>query len=74
MPENSMIRFISVMLVMALSSLIGYGVTKLRLRDKGLDGAEVQARAKTQARYFAVLGVFIYLVGMVSIASFFAER
>jgi len=74
MPENSIIRFISVMIVMAISSLIGYVFTKLRLRGQDLDAAEVQTRAKTQARYFALLGVFIYLVGMVSIASFFVER
>lgn len=74
MPENSLIRFISVMIVLAVSGLVGYVQAKLRLRGKGLDDAEVQTKAQTQARYFALLGVFIYLVGMVSIASFFVER
>ncbi len=74
MPENSMIRFISVLVVLGISGLIGYIFTKLRLRGKGLDAAEVQTKATTQARYFALLGVFIYLVGMVSIASLFVAR
>ena len=74
MPENSIIRFISVLVVMLITSVIGYGFTLLRLKGKGLEPAEVQTRASVQARYFAILGVFLYLVGMVSVASFFVER
>ena len=74
MPENSIIRLISVLVVMLISSLIGYGFAPLRLKGKGWDPAEIQTKAKVQARYFALFGVFIYLVGMVSVASLFVER
>lgn len=74
MPENSIIRFISVLVVMAVAALIGYGVALLRHQGKGTEKQAVRMQAKAQARWFALIGVFLYLLGMVSIASLFVER
>ncbi len=74
MPESSVIRFISVLVVMLIAALIGYGFTLLRLGRKGVDPQEARSVAKRQARWFALIGVFLYLLSMVSIASLFVER
>ncbi len=67
MPENSLIRAFSVLAVMLVFGLGWYGIARSRL---GNDPA-AKARAAGQAKYVSLVAAFLYLIGMVSIASLF---
>ncbi len=71
MPENSIIRFISVVVVMLVFGFGWYGIALTRLKRAGIEAAEAQSKAATQAKYVSLLAVFIYLISMVSIAGLF---
>lgn len=69
--ESSIIRFISVLVVMLVVGFGWYAIDSSRLRKKGVEESEAKAQAKLQARKSSVIAAFLYMVAMVSIAGLF---
>ena len=74
MPENSIVRFVSVIAVMLIFGFGWYGISLSRFKKQGMDEAAAKQKAGLQARLCAILAVFIFLLSMISIASIFVER
>lgn len=77
MLESSIVRILTVLVVMLVVGLIRYGIGYPRLPKAGEDEASGKARAKERkqlvyvSRKYAVVSAFVYMVAMVSVAGFF---
>jgi hypothetical protein len=71
MPESSLIRAISVVVVMLI---IGYGWFPIgfsRLKKKGTEESAARKQAKLQAKKYSIIGAFLYMVFMLSLVQLF---
>ncbi len=71
MPENSIIRLLSVLAVMLI---VGFGWLQIgssRLKKKGIDEAAARKQAGQEAKKYSVIAAFLYMVAMVSVAGLF---
>ncbi len=66
MPESSIIRIVSVLVVMLVFGLGWYGIALARLKHAGVEGSAAKAKAAEQAKRCALIGVFLYLVAMLA--------
>ena len=71
MSMNSVLRLISVLVVMAVVGLLGYTIGVSRLRKKGTEEAAARSQAKEQAKRYSLIAAFLYMVAMVSVAGLF---
>jgi len=71
MPENSIIRAASVIIVMLVFGFGWYAIALSRLKGAGVEAAAAKIKASTQAKYVALLAAFLYLLSMISIARLF---
>lgn len=69
--ESSILRFISVLLVMAVVGFGWYPIGLSRLRKKGLEESKAKSQAQLEARKYSVVGAFLYMVAMVSVVGLF---
>ncbi len=71
MPENSILRGTSVLVVMLVAGLVWYGIDLTRLKRAGVEEAKAKAKAGERARVCSLIAGFLYMLSMVSIASLF---
>ncbi|TVR57453.1 MAG: hypothetical protein EA426_12175 [Spirochaetaceae bacterium] len=71
MALNSVLRLISVLVVMLVIGFGWYGVTLSRLKKKGIEPAKAVPQAKLVARKASLIAAFVYMVAMVSVAGLF---
>ncbi|TVQ22847.1 MAG: hypothetical protein EA383_15005 [Spirochaetaceae bacterium] len=71
MLENSLIRFIILLVVMLVVGFGWYKIAFIRLCKKGEDEAAARKEASLQARKYSLIAGFLYMVAMVSVAGLF---
>lgn len=71
MPENSIIRMVSVLVVMVVVGFISFSLGVSRLKKKGTEEAAARKQAGLQAKKHSVIAGFLYMVFMVSLVSLF---
>lgn len=71
MPENSIIRMLSVLAVMTAAGFISYPILMARLKKQGVEEAAAQKQSHLQAKKNSVIAGFLYMVFMVSLVSVF---
>jgi hypothetical protein len=69
--DSSLIRFISLMLVMAVVGFGWYVIDLSRFQKKGIEKAEAVSQAAKRAKKSALIAAFLYMVSMVSVAGLF---
>lgn len=68
MPESSMIRLMSVLLVMLVAGFSWYWIALARLKRAGSEDAAAKSKAAKQAGFCSQIAAFLYMVAMVSVA------
>ncbi len=71
MTENSIIRGLSVIIVMLIFGFGWYAMALSRLKHAGVEASAAKSKASGQAKYVSLIAVFIYLISMVSIIRLF---
>ena len=71
MAMSSVVRLISVLVVMLIVGLGWFKIGSSRLKGRGVEEAEAGSRAKQEARKFSLIAAFLYMVAMVSVAGLF---
>ncbi len=71
MALNSVLRLISVLMVMLVVGLIGFRISSSRLKKKGIEPEKAVPQAKLQAKKYSLIAAFLYMVAMVSVAGLF---
>jgi len=71
MPENSIIRMVSVIAVMLIVGFISFPLGLSRLKKQGVEESAARKQAKLQAKKHSVVAGFLYMVFMVSLVSLF---
>lgn len=66
--DNSLIRFLSLLLVMVVVGFAGYGIRYSRLRKRGVEDPAAKSQAKQSAKKYSLIAAFLYMVAMVSVA------
>ncbi len=69
--ESSIVRMVSVIVVMLVVGFGWYKITASRLKRRGVEESQAITQAKSQARTASVVAAFLYMVAMVSIAGLF---
>ena len=69
--DSSVIRFISLIIVMLAAGLSWYVIDLSRLKKKGMDKSEAVSKAGKGAKISALVAAFLYMVSMVSVAGLF---
>ena len=69
--ESSIVRMVSVIVVMLVIGFGWYKVSVSRLKRKGVEESQANIQAKSQARTASVVAAFLYMVAMVSVAGLF---
>ncbi len=68
---NSLLRMISVIVVLLV---VGVGWSKIgtaRLKKKGIEESKARSEASVQAKKYSIIAAFLYMVAMVSVAGLF---
>lgn len=68
---NSVLRLISVLVVMAVVGLLAYTIGVAGLRKRGAEESAARSRAREQAKRYSLIAAFLYMVAMVSVAGLF---
>ncbi len=71
MPENTIIRILSVLLVMGVVGFVSFPLMVSRLKKKGVEEAAARKQAMLRAKTHSVVAAFLYMVFMVSLVSLF---
>jgi len=71
MPENSIIRALSVILIMLIVGFTWFPIRLAWLKKKGIEEDIAKKQASKEARVSAILAAFIYMVFMVSLVRLF---
>ncbi|TVR67325.1 MAG: hypothetical protein EA427_14140 [Spirochaetaceae bacterium] len=71
MPESSIIRFLSVMVVLSVVGFGWYYIGFARLKRKGMDETAARKQANQEARKYSLIATFLYMVAMVSVVGLF---
>ena len=69
--ESSIWRFFSVIILLLVIMYGWYPIALSRMKKKGLDEKKAKAEATLQARKYSIIGIFLYMVAMVSVAGLF---
>ncbi len=69
--DNSIVRIISVLLVMLIVGLIRYAIGLSGLRSREDADGKAKAQLIQSAKKTAVIGAFVYMVAMVSVVGLF---
>jgi hypothetical protein len=67
MPENSIIRMLSVIAVMLVVGFGWFPIGLSRLKKKGIDEPAARKQAKLAATKYSVIAAFLYMVAMLSV-------
>lgn len=71
MPESSIIRAISVVVVMLVVGYVWFPIGLSRLKKQGVEEPAARKQAKLEARKYSLIAAFLYMVAMVSVAGLF---
>ena len=71
MAMSSILRLISVLVVMLVVGLGWFGIGSWRLKRKGVEQAEASSQASKEAKKYSLIAAFLYMVAMVSVAGLF---
>ena len=69
--ESSIWRLISVIVVILVIMYGWYPIALSRAKKKGLQEEKAKQQAKLEARKYSLIGVFLYMVFMVSVVGLF---
>ena len=69
--DNSIVRLISVLVVMAVVGLGWYIPASRRLKRAGKDDQKSLSQVQLQAKKYSLIAAFLYMVAMVSVAGLF---
>lgn len=69
--ESSIWRLISVIVVILVIMYAWYPIALSRMLKKGIEEKKAKEQAKIQARKYSLIGVFLYMVFMVSLVGLF---
>jgi ABC-type uncharacterized transport system YnjBCD permease subunit len=68
---DSVLRIVSVLVVILVVGLVWFRVSLSRLRRNGTEESDARPKAAQQAKRSALIAAFLYMVGMVSVAGLF---
>ncbi len=71
MAMSSILRLISVLVVMLVVGLGWFRIGSSRLKKRGVAEAEARSQAEKEAKKFSLIAAFLYMVAMVSVAGLF---
>jgi len=71
MPESSIIRAISVIVVMLVVGFGWFPIGFSRLKKKGVEEDAARKQAKLEAKKYSILGAFFYMIFMLSLVRLF---
>lgn len=69
--DSSVVRFLSLLVVMLVVGFGRYGVASARLRKRGVEESAAKSQAKLTAKKYSLIAAFLYMVAMVSVAGLF---
>lgn len=69
--DNSVIRIVSVLVVMAVVGFGWYIPASQRLKKTGSDDKKARSQVELQAKKYSLIAAFLYMVAMVSVAGLF---
>ena len=71
MPESTIIRILSVLVVMGVVGFVSFPLMFSRLKKKGVEETAARKQAMLRAKTHSVVAGFLYMVFMVSAVSLF---
>ena len=71
MPESSLIRFLSVLVVMLAVGFGWFPIGLSRLKGKGVEEVAARNQAKLEAKKYSMMAAFVYMVFMLSLVRLF---
>ena len=71
MPESSIIRGITVIVVMLIVGFGWFPIGLSRLKKKGVEEAAARSQAKLEAKKFSMIAAFLYMLFMISLVRLF---
>ena len=71
MSDSSLVRVLSLVVVMVVVGYARYGIGLARLNKQGVDEGEGETQEALTAKKWALVAAFLYMVGMLSVAGLF---